>query len=77
MSPVRSSMVITGSRLVIASIWPERSAAIAPAPAPTPMNATSLAFSPAFASTKFAMIEVDEPGAVTPIFLPFRSAIDL
>jgi hypothetical protein len=41
------------------------------------MNATSFALSPAFASTKLAMIAVDEPGAVTPIFLPFRSAMDL
>ncbi len=68
---------MTGSRFAIASICPDCSAAIAPAPAPTPMNATSFALSPAFASTKLAMIEVDEPGAVTPIFLPFRSAIDL
>ena len=34
---------------------------------------TSLGFSPAFARTKFAITLVDEPGAVTPIFLPFRS----
>ena len=73
-SPERCSSVITGSRLLIASIWPERIAATAPLPAPTPMIDTSLGFSPALASTKFAITLVDEPGAVTPIFLPFRSA---
>ena len=36
-SPERCSSVITGSRLLIASIWPERIAATAPLPAPTPM----------------------------------------
>ena len=76
-SPERSSSVITGSRLLIASIWPERIAATAPLPAPTPMIETSLGFSPALASTKLATTLVDEPGAVTPIFLPFRSATRL
>ncbi len=71
------SIDTTGSRLAIASIWPERIAATAPALAPTPMNDTSEGFSPYLASTKLAIMLVDEPGAVTPIFLPFRSAIDL
>ena len=73
-SPDRCSSVITGSRLLIASIWPERIAATAPLPVPTPMMLTSLAFSPTWAITKLAITLVLEPGAVTPIFLPFRSA---
>ncbi len=59
----------------MASICPALSAEMAPLDAPTPMNETSVGFSPALASTKLAMMEVDEPGAVTPIFLPFRSAM--
>lgn len=73
----RSSIVMTGSRFTIASILPERIAASAPDEAPTPTKATSLGFTPPLASTKFAMMFVDDPGAVTPIFLPRRSAIDL
>jgi hypothetical protein len=67
----------------MASIWPGRIAATAPVPAPaptptpTPMMATSDGFSPALASTKLASTLVDDPGAVTPIFLPLRSATDL
>jgi hypothetical protein len=76
-SPLRCSSVITGSRLLIASICPDRIAATAPLAAPTPMIDTSLALSPPLASTKFAITLVDEPGAVTPIFLPFKSAIAL
>ena len=38
------------------------------------MIETSLGFRPALASTKLAITLVHEPGAVTPIFLPFRSA---
>jgi len=58
----------------MASIWPERKAATAPCDAPTPTNETSAGFRPFLASTKLAMMLVDEPGAVTPIFLPLRSA---
>ena len=76
-SPERCSSVITGSRLLSASIWPQRIAATAPCAAPTPMIETSLGFSPALASKKLTITLVDEPGAVTPIFLPFRSAADL
>jgi hypothetical protein len=36
-SPFCSSIVITGSVLLMASIWPERSAVSAPAATPTPM----------------------------------------
>src|SRR5690606_25460333 len=43
-SPAVSSADITGSRLDRASIWPERSAVTAPAPAPTPMKETSDGF---------------------------------
>lgn len=74
MSWLCSSMETTGSVFEIASICPERSAVTAPAPAPTPMMATSLAFRPYLLSRKFTTMLVDEPGAVTPIFLPFRSA---
>jgi hypothetical protein len=63
--------------LEIASIWPARIAATAPLPAPTPMIETSVGFSPALARTKLASTLVDEPGAVTPSFLPFSSASDL
>src|SRR5450830_907793 len=70
-----SSMAMTGSRLAIASIWPERISDNAPEAAPTPMNDTSVGFRPALANTKLAMILVDEPGAVTPIFLPLSSAM--
>jgi hypothetical protein len=73
-SPLRCSRVMTGSRLLIASIWPERIAATAPCEAPTPMMDTSLGFRPALARKKLTITLVDEPGAVTPIFLPFRSA---
>jgi len=76
-SPLRASSVITGSRFEIASIWPARIAATAPLPAPTPMIETSVGFSPALARTKLASTLVDDPGAVTPSFFPFRSAIDL
>ena len=76
-SPERCSSVITGSRLLMASIWPLRMAATAPCVAPTPMMLTSEGFRPALASTKFVITLVLLPGAVTPIFLPFRSATDL
>jgi hypothetical protein len=69
--------VITGSRFEIASICPERIAATAPLPVPTPMIETSPGFSPTLARTKLASTLVDDPGAVTPSFLPFRSATDL
>ena len=61
----------------MASIWPLVIAATAPWLAPTPTIATSLGLSPAFASRKLTITLVELPGAVTPIFLPLRSAIDL
>jgi len=73
-SPLRCSSVITGSRLLMASICPARIAATAPCPAPTPITDTSLGLSPTLARLKFSITLVDEPGAVTPTFLPFRSA---
>ena len=73
-SPGISSMDTTGSVLEMASIWPLRSAVTAPAPAPTPMMDTSEAFRPCLARKKLTTMLVDEPGAVTPIFLPLRSA---
>ena len=51
--------------------------ATAPAVAPTPMVATASGLSPAFASRTLTNMLVDEPGAVTPIFMPFKSAGDL
>ncbi|MOA34774.1 hypothetical protein D3C78_1561780 [compost metagenome] len=74
MSPGISSIDTTGSVLEMASIWPLRNAVTAPAPAPTPMIDTSDAFRPCLARKKLTTMLVDEPGAVTPIFLPFRSA---
>jgi hypothetical protein len=76
-SPLRVSSVITGSRLEIASIWPVRIAATAPLPVPTPMIETSPGFRPTLPSTKLARMLVDDPGAVTPSFLPLSSATDL
>ena len=73
-SLLRVSSEITGSRLDSASIWPDRIAATAPLPVPTPMMLTSLGFKPTLASAKLAITLVLLPGAVTPIFLPFRSA---
>ncbi|MNT53065.1 hypothetical protein D3C72_1901330 [compost metagenome] len=73
-SPGISSIETTGSVLEMASIWPLRTAVTAPAPAPTPMKETSDAFRPCLARKKLTTMLVDEPGAVTPIFLPFRSA---
>ena len=51
--------------------------ATAPAVAPTPTIATESGFNPAFASSTLTNMLVDEPGAVTPIFMPFKSAGDL
>ncbi|MNG37348.1 hypothetical protein D3C84_1246690 [compost metagenome] len=59
--------------MLMASIWPERSAVSAPAATPTPMKLTSLALRPPRESTRLATMLVDEPGAETPIFLPRRS----
>ncbi len=61
----------------MASICPERIAATAPLPAPTPTIDTSLGFRPALASRKLTITLVELPGAVTPTFLPFRSATPL
>ena len=72
--PARSSVLITGSRLAMASIWPRVNADSAPPAAPTPTKDTSLGCRPALASTKLVRMLVDEPGAVTPILLPLRSA---
>ena len=76
-SPPCSSWAITGSRLDIASISPRFMIATAPAVAPTPMIDTASGGSFAFASRMLTNMLVDEPGAVTPIFMPFRSAGDL
>ncbi len=55
------------------SICPLRIAASEPAVEPTPMIATSDGFSPPFARYVFSAMLVDDPGAETPNFRPFRS----
>lgn len=50
-APSCSSLVITGSVLEMASIWPLFRAAIAPAPVPTPTMDTSVGLSPSLASS--------------------------
>ena len=77
MVPSDSSCAITGSRLEIASISPRFMMATAPAVAPTPMIAAASGLRPALASRMLTNMLVDEPGAVTPIFMPLRSAGDL
>ena len=69
-----SSRLITGSTLTSASISPRLAAATAVEPAPTPMNEASSGLSPACAIMCSTMKCVLEPGAVTPIFMPLRSA---
>ena len=76
-APIDSSVVITGSTLETASIWPLVAAATAPAAVPTPMNDTSSPFNPSFASRCSTIRFVLEPGALTPIFIPLRSLGDL
>ncbi len=74
MVPSDSSCAITGSRLEIASSSPRFMIATAPAVAPTPTNAAASGLRPALASRMLTNMLVDEPGAVTPIFMPLRSA---
>ncbi len=61
----------------MASISPRFTIATAPAVAPTPMIATSSGLSPSRASRMLTNMLVDDPGAVTPIFIPLRSFGDL
>jgi hypothetical protein len=69
-----SSLVMTGSVLEMASIWPLFIAEMAPAPTPTPTIAASLFGSrPPLASSCLTRLWVLEPGALTPIFRPLRS----
>ena len=76
-SPFCSSMVMTGSMLLNASIWPKRKASSAPCEVPTPTKLASPALSPPRDKTRVAIMWVEEPGADTPILRPFRSAMDL
>ncbi len=69
--------MITGSRFEMASISPFFIAATALEEAPTPMIATSSGLSPSRASKALTKKLVLDPGAVTPIFSPFRSFGDL
>ena len=61
----------------MASISPFWMAATAPAPAPTPMKEASSGFRPALAIRYWTIMLVEEPGAVTPILAPLRSAMVL
>ena len=76
-SPLASSMAMTGSMLEMASSSPLRTAATAPGPAPTPMKEASSGLSPALTIRNWAIMLVEEPGAVTPMRAPLRSAMDL
>ena len=58
----------------MASISPRFMAATAVGPAPTRMNEASSAFRPFFTIRYMTKKLVEEPGAVTPIFMPLRSA---
>ena len=77
MSPSASSLAMTGSRWLIASISPFFIAATPDAPPPMPMKDASLGLRPAFTIACCAVMKVEEPGAVTPIFNPLKSAADL
>ena len=61
----------------MASISPFWMAATAAAPAPTPTNEASSGLRPALAIRNCAIMLVEEPGAVTPILAPLRSAMVL
>ena len=52
-------------------------AATAPAPPPIPMKDASVGFSPAFTIAYWTVMAVEEPGAVTPMRRPLKSAADL
>jgi len=65
---------MTGSTLTMASISPRWTAATALALAPMPTNDASSRLSPCFTIRCCTMKCVLEPGAVTPIFMPLRSA---
>ncbi len=63
--------------MTAASIWPCCIAATAVAPRPTPITATLEASTPFFFRRYLRKKSVEEPGALTPTFLPARSLIDL
>src|SRR6478736_2596793 len=71
------STVTEGSSITAASIWPCSIAATAVAPRPTPITAVPAGSSPFFLSKYLRKKSVEEPGALTPTFLPARSLIDL
>ena len=76
-APIFSRIAIAGSRFETASTCPLVIAAITPADVPTPMIDTSSPLRPSFASRCRTMRFVLDPGALTPIFRPFRSFGDL
>ena len=63
--------------MTAASIWPCSIAATAVAPSPTPITDALVGSRPFFFSRYFRKKSVDEPGALTPIFLPARSLTEL
>ena len=78
MSPSDSSLAITGSRLEIASISPFWMAATAPAPRADADERGVVGLQARLGHQRIARsVLVEEPGAVTPIFRPLRSAGDL
>ncbi|OIQ67972.1 hypothetical protein GALL_504400 [mine drainage metagenome] len=63
--------------MTAASIGPCSIAATEVAPRPTPMTATLAESTPFFFRRYLRKKSVEEPGALTPTFLPARSLIDL
>ena len=63
--------------MMAASTKPRSMATTAVASSPIPITATELGSTPFLASMYFRKKSVDEPGALTPTFLPARSLIDL
>ena len=61
----------------MASISPFFTAATAESPVPTPIIDTSSGLTPSRAISALTKKLVEEPGALTPIFMPLRSPNDL
>ena len=63
--------------MTAASIWPCSIAATAVAFRPMPITAALAGSCPFFFNRNFRKKSVEEPGAVTPTFLPARSLMEL
>jgi len=70
------SNVTAGSSMTAASTWPCSMAATAVSVSPTPITAARLGSISCFRSRYLRKKSVDEPGALTPTFLPARSLTD-